>query len=263
MTNPLPTLRVAALQLDIEYGNPEENLKAVEKILEVHASEIDLLVVPELFTTRFIASDEQIEQIKLRQVKTLSIIKKFTSVYQIAIAGSFLDYNNEVPVNRGFIVIPDGEGVYYDKRHLFCLSPEHRLAKRGKIEPPVISYRGWNLSIIICYDLRFPVWCRNRDNRYDVMIVPANWPTVRQYAWKHLLISRAIENQAFYIGANCAGKDMYGDYDNSSYIIDEHGYSIGEITGNLVIATFSKEKLQNYRKKLPVWRDADQFSIEF
>ena len=92
--------------------------------------------------------------------------------------------------------------------------------------PPVIRYRGWNISLVICYDLRFPVWCRNVNNRYDMLIVPANWPSARGYAWRQLLIARAIENQAVIVGADRSGCDDYGDYEYMSYVFDPSGHEI-------------------------------------
>ena len=100
---------------------------------------------------------------------------------------------------------------------------EHKVFASGDKQPPVVRYRGWNISLIVCYDLRFPVWCRNNRQSYDLMLVPANWPSSRGYAWKHLLIGRAIENQAVYVGANRGGSDDFGDYDGLSFVVNGLG----------------------------------------
>lgn len=115
----------------------------------------------------------------------------------------------------------------------------------------------------ICYDVRFPVWLRNTGNKYDLLVIPANWPDKRQYAWEHLLKARAIENQAYVIGANRSGEDSFGKYDKSTYIIDYMGQSVGENKGAFTIAELSKSSLEKIREHFPVWKDADEFGIRF
>lgn len=232
----------------------------------------DILVLPEMFTTGFVQDPMLLDGASSFADATIAAIKGWSSRFNIAIAGSFQTKEAGNTYNRGFFIEPSGETTFYDKRHLFCLSPESRLFTPGNALPPVIRFRGWNISMSICYDLRFPIWCRNRKHRYDIMLVPANWPTARGYAWQHLLIARAIENQAIVVGANRSGSDDYGNYDNLSYIFDPLGRMIapsqtetGTTTDNspedFLYAEFSKEQLDKMRMKLPVVNDSDDFRL--
>ena len=128
---------------------------------------------------------------------------------------------------------------------------------------PVVRFRGWNIALIVCYDLRFPAWCRNRMGAYDLLLVPANWPQSRAYAWQHLLIARAIENQCCVVGANRAGEDSYGVYDGLTYIFDGRGRPVGLIPDEcpFVVADLDRAEQEEFRKKFPAMRDADDFRI--
>lgn len=174
MTDPSPTLQVAVLPLDIALASPVRNMEAVLAGISVIPPGTDLIVLPELFSTGFITDIDEIRTVTAQSHDVLSFLRTSASESRIALAGSFLAWDNDAPVNRGFIILPDRREVFYDKRHLFCLSPEHTLLRPGTQLPSTVSYKGWNLSVIICYDLRFPVWCRNVGNRYDIMIVSAN-----------------------------------------------------------------------------------------
>lgn len=258
-------LKVAVFPMKIAWADPEENLRNVESTISKVEPDCDIIVLPELFSTGFMQDEEVISALaEPVSGKTISRIKQLSREHSVAIAGSFLCRVGDKIYNRGFFIEPSGEETFYDKRHLFSLSMEHKVFTPGNELPPVIRYRGWNISIIVCYDMRFPVWCRNRRQRYDLMLVPANWPSSRGYAWKHLLISRAIENQAVYIGANRGGSDDYGDYDGLSIITDGLGHIVSE-NGNdaeLIYATFDHDELCRIREKLPFGNDADDFSLE-
>ena len=116
--------------------------------------------------------------------------------------------------------------------------------------------------MIVCYDLRFPAWSRNIGGNYDLLIVPANWGKSRQYAWQHLLIARAIENQAYVIGINRSGTDDYGTYDNTSVIIDPKGYPLESTETNRIIKqTLHLSRVKEIRSYLPALSDADNFTI--
>lgn len=256
------SLRLGALPLDIAAGDPARNLETVEAVLSGCSSRPDIVVLPELFSTGFISDPEVIATLAEDDGgRTMCRLRDLSSRYECGIAGSYLARHGERSANRAFIVLPDGREVLYDKRHLFCLSPESRIADAGVEEPPVIEYRGLRVSIVVCYDLRFPAWCRNRGERYDILLVPANWPDVREYAWRHLLIARAIENQAFVAGVNRSGCDRYGCYDNTTYIFDETGHPVGRKEGELIVAEISKDAIDHSRQKLPVGRDADDFAF--
>lgn len=253
---------VAVLSLDIQRGDKDKNFLQVKECLTKLPEGIDLLVLPELFSTGYIQNIEDARALSETEYgDTIVRLKKIASEYNMAVCGSFLSNTAHLLFNRGFFIEPDGESTFYDKRHLFCISEESKVCHRGIQLPPVIRYRRWNISMAICYDLRFPVWLRNTGNKYDLLVLPANWPDKRQFAWEHLLIARAIENQAFVIGANRSGRDSFGQYDNTTYIIDYKGKSIGRNVGNITFATLAKSPLEKAREIFPVYRDADEFGV--
>ncbi len=258
-------LKVATFPMKIAWADPEENLRSVEAMASRVAPDTDILVLPELFSTGFM-QDSQVISALAEPISgaTVSKIKELSRMFGFAIAGSFLCRVGDKIYNRSFFIEPSGEETFYDKRHLFSLSLEHQLFTPGIKLPPVIRFRGWNISLIVCYDLRFPVWCRNRRHSYDIMLVPANWPTSRGYAWKHLAIGRAIENQAVYVGANRGGSDDFGDYDGLSFIVNGLGSIISDEDkdSGLVYAAFDRDELVKIREKLPFGNDADDFALD-
>ena len=169
--------------------------------------------------------------------------------------------------NRAFFIAPGAAPVFYDKRHLFSISDEADVLTPGSQPMPIIDFRGWRIALAVCYDLRFPVWCRNTVGPdgsllYDILIIPASWPDARAHAWRTLLTARAIENQAYVIGANRSGSDGFGRCDGLTAIFDFLGADIGSgQPSGAVTATFSLDLLAAARRRFPVWRDADTFSI--
>ncbi len=267
-------LKCAAIALDIHWGDVFQNLRETEALVKALPRDTDVAVLPELFTTAFIADPAiMAEKAEENDGPTLSTLKRLAASTGIAIAGSFLCAENGDFMNRGFFVTPSGDVTTYDKRHLFCLSPESKICRGGTEQAPVVNYKGWNIALIICYDLRFPAWCRNQRQRYDILLVPANWPNVRAYAWHHLLIARAIENQAIVIGADRAGADHYGEYDGMTEIYDAMGKPEGEhavlkpesmpgLECEVVYASNSLSRLRKLRQSLPFGADADQFAFQ-
>jgi predicted amidohydrolase len=256
-------LTVAAVSLNIAWSDRSENLIRVHSLLGTIDSSTDLVVLPELFSTGFIQDAPALEQLaETTDDMTISAVKMWAREFNVAIAGSFLCRQADSYYNRGFIIEPNGEATFYDKRHLFSLSSECTVYESGCEIPPVVRFRGWNISLVICYDLRFPVWCRNDAQRYDVMLVPANWPTARQYAWRQLLIARGIENQAYYVGVNRSGEDDYGNYDNTSLIVDAMGKPMAESKSreDIIYAHLDRDTLNRQRTKLPFGKDADAFT---
>lgn len=261
------TLKVATLPLNIKWNDCEHNLMEVASRLHTLAPDTDILVLPEMFTSGFVKTPELLDAVSKYADATLATIKGWSERHNVAIAGSFQVKEDGKTYNRAFFVEPSGETTIYNKRHLFCLSPESQLCAQGTQLPPVIRFRGWNISMIVCYDLRFPVWCRNDQQRYDILLVPANWPSSREYAWKHLLIARAIENQAIVVGANRSGEDEYGNYNNTSFIMDYAGHIVApketpNDASEFIYATFTKEELTKWRSKIPVFNDADNFTVD-
>lgn len=282
-------IKIAVLPLDISWCNYEMNMATVADELRELESGTDIVVLPELFSTGFIQDAALIDRMATTYgVRAIEAVKRWCAQYNVAIAGSVLIKDEGKYYNRGFFAEPSGEIAYYDKRHLFCLSPEAEIFSQGDKLPPVVRYRGWNISLVVCYDLRFPVWCRNTGNRYDMLIVPANWPSTRGYAWRQLLIARAIENQALVVGVDRSGCDDYGDYDFMSYVFDAAGREIApcckdkvcDIDASSVIpgsdaalpscginpnglfyATYTKDELNKMRRRLPVGADGDTFEL--
>jgi len=256
-------LSVAAIPLDIVAGQKEENIaRASEAIAQLPAG-TDIAVLPELFTTAFIP-DKPICQSLAEETDgpTMRWAKQMAQQTGTAIAGSFLAKSAERLFNRAFLVEPSGDAVLYDKRHTFSIGRESEVISRGDSLPPIARFRGWNITLFVCYDLRFPVWMRNTGLKYDLMIVPANWPESRSFAWEHLLQARAIENQAFAIGANRSGSDEFGTYDDLARIYDYNGRPIGSTRTSCVHAILSKSDLEKTRAMMPVSRDADDFTLK-
>ncbi|MDE6628424.1 MAG: nitrilase family protein [Muribaculaceae bacterium] len=271
-------MKVAAISLNSSPGLVTANLEAAERLIAALDRDTDLAVLPELFSTGFIHDGKQLSLLAENGTGTMADIMRWSRTYDMAIAGSFLAVEEGKILNRGFIVTPDGNATIYDKHHLFCLSPESKTFTAGTELPPTVHYRGWNIALVICYDLRFPVWCRNKGLRYDMLLVPANWPHARAYAWRQLLIARAIENQAVVVGANRSGQDDYGEYSGLSYIIDPYGGILApnhkdsasheaccsrenaDVNG-IIYSTYALEQIEKLRRRLPVASDADAFEF--
>ena len=258
-------LRVAALPLAIEWADKDANIAAVEKALEKLPAGTDVIVLPELFSTGYSDDPDVLAALAERNTgATVDKIKEWAARTGAAIAGSYLASTHPKIYNRGFFIEPSGEETFYDKRHLFSLSKEAQLFAPGDERPRIVRFRGWNISLIVCYDLRFPVWCRCRQGEYDLLLVTANWPKARGYAWEHLLIARAIENQCCVVGANRGGSDVYGDYSNMTYIFDGRGMAVGVQPPDcpFIVADLDGERQESYRRNFPVLNDADDFLIK-
>lgn len=261
--NPI-NLKVASIPLDIVWCNPEANLRKVEETVETLPDDTDIIVLPELFSTGFISDPEVIVEFsETTGGETLTRLRKLAKKKNAAVSGSMLVRDHSHCYNRAFFIEPSGDEMFYDKRHLFSVSPESKVLTPGKERCPIIRFRGWNISMVICYDIRFPVWCRNVGFLYEVLLVPANWPLARDYAWKHLLIGRSIENQAYIVGCNRSGDDDYGTYDNLSYIFDPMGKAVHQtdVSTGVLTASLDHEYLESVRRRLPVGNDAENFCI--
>lgn len=290
-------LKVAVLSLDIKVADPAENRRRVAEMLQLVPDETDVVVLPELFTTAFMRDTEALLQhAESRDGATLRFLEEQSKHHDILLIGSYLvketishretaegsNHHDHKYFNRGFMIFPDGNHEFYDKHHLFCLSPEAQLITHGHKRPPVREFRGWNISMIICYELRFPVWDRNVGMKADLVAVPANWPDARGYAWRQLLSARSIENQVVMVGADRSGSDDYGTYTDLSLITDELGRPVapplsqplvgcpppkapGSVIaspyGPILTATLSQAALHKHRHFLPTDRDADCFTI--
>jgi predicted amidohydrolase len=260
------SLNVCLIESDISSDDKVININNLKEHIDKLPYQNDLVVVPELFTTGFINSAEKALAVAEKNTgNTISELSNISQKYSCGICGSFLANTVGKLFNRAFFIEPNDE-TFYDKRHLFTMGGEPNVISQGYKESPITRFRGFNIKLIVCYDLRFPVFCRNVKNNYDVLLVVANWPKARFNAWKSLLVARAIENCCYVCAVNRCGTDSEGiDYGcGSSMIIDYKGQIISQTaeTLNVASASLSLEKLNAFRSKFPVWNDADEFKLE-
>lgn len=259
-------LKLCLVPMEIFWGDKKRNLREVVEIFSRIHPETDLVVLPETFSTGFPSLEMQKDIYNLaedQEGETISLLKKLSKEYNFAVAGSFIGRNEEKLLNNSFFIRPDGATEFSAKRHLFAPGGEEKIFNAGK-ERLEVNYKGWKISMIVCYDLRFPVWCRNRKNEYDLLIAVANWPVSRIDTWDTLLKARAMENSAYVCGVNCRGIDnLGGDYNGSSHVFNYKGKDLAvEInTDGLLYAGLSMQRLLNFREKFPVWKDADEFKF--
>ncbi|MBP7486035.1 MAG: amidohydrolase [Parabacteroides sp.] len=255
-------LRVSMVQSHIIWEDRNENLGYYGELLRRISGKTDLAVLPETFSTGFTMNVEPLAD-EVDGI-TVNTIKKWAADYKMAVAGSFIAKDNGKYYNRAFFITPEGDSLFYDKRHLFQMGHEDQYFTAGD-KRLVVSYRGWNICLLVCYDLRFPVWSRNVNNEYDLLIYCANWPEARKKVWKILLQARAIENMSYVCGVNRVGIDGKGfTYRGDSLIISPKGKKLAdagkreEVTRTV---SLSMDEVSELRSKFPAWKDADDFTI--
>lgn len=256
-------MRITLIQDIIFWADKAANLQKVEDQLILLAGKTDLVVLPELFTTGFCT--DKLNLAETMQGETVHTLQNWATKYKLAITGSFMALENEKIYNRAFFVFPSGKTETADKRHLFSLGrePEHFSAGDKRL---IVNYCGFNILVMVCYDVRFPVWNRNVNNEYDLAIYVANFPQRRIIDWDILLQARAIENQAYVCGVNRVGIDGQGiDYDGHSALLDFKAAPLLHFLENkssVQTAEITMEPLQRYRQKFAVWQDADAFELK-
>jgi len=256
-------LRISLVQAGIFWEDKNRNIEHYGNLLKGLSGKSDLAVLPEMFSTGF--SMEASHLAETNEGTTVQTIHSWAKEYQLAVYGSFLakDDSNRI-FNRGFFIDPDGNEWFYDKRHLFRMGMEQKRFVAGN-HRLTVPYKGWNIRLIICYDLRFPVWIRNRKNEYDVLVCSANWPAVRTNVWQTLLVARALENQCYVCGVNRIGEDgQQIKHQGESVLIDFKGNRMLESVLNeesVITGILRKSPLDDFRKKFPAWMDADEFEI--
>lgn len=255
-------LHIVGVQTNLFWENPIKNLAFFEEQINNLQEQTDLVVLPEMFTTGFTMSPEIVAE-KMDGI-SVSWMVKIAVQKKIAITGSLAILENKKYYNRLVFVHPSGKIETYDKRHSFTLAGEDKVYTSG-IEKLIVTYKGWKICPLICYDLRFPVWARNT-NDYDLLIFMANWPVVRIEAWNTLLSARAIENMTYVIGVNRTGKDANNyEYSGSSKIINYLGEEIASLPKNqsgVVSCILSKKNQEKIRGKLGFLNDRDSFSVK-
>lgn len=254
-------LFVVGIQSSLFWENPFENRAYFEEKINDLPSAVDLVVLPEMFTSGFTMNPKKVAE-KMDGF-TVSWLKKLASKKNCAILGSLVIEEKEKFYNRIIFVHPSGKIDYYDKHHTFTLVGEDKVYASG-MKKTIIDFRGWKICPLICYDLRFPVWARNSEN-YDLLIYVASWPIVRIKAWDILLKARAIENMSYVIGVNRIGLDDNGFYySGNSLIVDYLGTQLSDLQLNeegVVMSKISKKDLGLARKRLGFLADKDDFSV--
>ena len=286
-------MRICIVQKKIEWANPTLNRTEIEHFIndylenqkEKCSEEIDLIVLPEMFSTGFCPNPQNLAEEKKGSSIYPSVqwMREIAKRYDCAVCGSIAIKENISYYNRLFFVYPDGEFKFYDKRHLFSYSGEDKNFTAGENQV-VVDYKGFKLLLQICYDLRFPIFSRNKiipknsltDSQetylYDAIIYVAAWPQSRIAAWDKLLLARAIENCCYVVGVNCVGEmkqQELGDkkifYSGNSTIVDYIGNSIISCNSDgkeeIQMGCIDLESLNIFRKNFPVLKDSDSFKL--
>lgn len=253
-------MKTTLLQRDICWANPEANRQRLEQRLS-ELPPADLYIFPEMFSTGFCTDPEGIAEENVSE-GSLAWMQRIASARGCALAGSVSIKEDGKFYNRFYFVYPDGTYCSYDKHHLFTYGGEHKTFTAGK-ERVIVTYQGVRILLQICYDLRFPVWSRNRKD-YDMVIYVASWPTPRVEVWSALLRARALENQCYVAGVNRVGEDPSCQYSGSTALIDPYGHTLGACKDGEegeVTADIDMEELERFRQKFPVLDDADAFEL--
>lgn len=248
---------VAICQVDMEWENTARNLDRLEPF--VAAAAADVVVLPEMFATGFKLRPAVVAEPADGPVVTA--MKRWAATYGRAVVGSVVIAEGPQYRNRMFFVKPSGEVAWYDKRHLFRPGGEARDYTPGD-RRVVVEYKGFRFLLLICYDLRFPVWSRNRGD-YDAILCSASWADDRREVWRTLLRARAIENQCYMAAVNRVGTDPDANYAGDSAIVDFAGRTLCDAGSEerTMVASLDSEALALYKERFPAWMDADRFTL--
>ena len=253
-------MKIALIQAPLVWENPKANRDYFEEKIKSVSDEIDLVILPEMFSTGFTMNSSEV--FETMDGETISLLKKLAKAKNLAITGSLIIKENDMFYNRLVFVFPSGEIKKYDKRHLFSLAGEEKIYTSGT-EKLIVEYKGWKICPLVCYDLRFPVFSRNVEE-YDLLIYVANWPTQRIQAWNILLKARAVENICYTIGVNRIGEDGNDHpYSGNSQVVDFLGNSLLEpqLSEGIFTVELDKNKMLETREKLGFLNDKDLFSL--
>jgi len=253
-------LAVSLVQCELAWEQPADNRRQIGEMIDALADSTDLIVLPEMFTTGFsmnaLANSEQ------PGGPTEQWLLEMAGRHQCAVTGSIAVRVGDKVYNRMLFATP-GSIVHYDKRHLFRMAGEHKRYAPG-LERVIVPWRDWRINLQVCYDLRFPVFSRNRGD-YDLLLYVANWPAVRREHWRQLLVARAIENQSCVVGVNRVGSDAKGlDYSGDSLAIAADGGLMLDArdTPGVFQVELDSAALRDYREAFPCHLDADTFRVE-
>lgn len=260
-------LHIALLQSDIYWHQTDANLGALEeKIWSIHDA-VDLVVLPEMFTTGFTMASQKMSEVM--NSKTFRWMKQQAAQTKAVVTGSYIVRDGQQHFNRLIWMRPDGTFDLYDKKHLFRMAGEDERFSPGN-KKLITELKGWKICPLICYDLRFPIWCKNIYDQnsghlqYDILLFVANWPQPRIAAWNSLLRARAIENHCYSVGVNRVGKDGHDvPYNGHSAVYDPKGNEMLLMGSDEQVSIVSIESapLLRYREKFPAYLDEEGFSI--
>ena len=265
-------MRIALLQYPVLWANKEENLRLTCERIRAIAGQAEMALLPEMFTTGFCT--DQPELAETTDGETMHTLQMLADECNIALVGSFIckeESNLQSPnsnfqlYNRGFFVKPFEKPDFIDKAHLYAHGGEDRFFTPGR-ERTVVEYLGVKFRLLICYDLRFPVWARqDKENLYDILLVCANWPEVRIAYWDALIAARATENQCYIAAVNIIGEDaMDLHYNGHSIAYDSYLNPLVSFADDEMgtrIVEFDIDRLHHFRKVLPLWQDQDEFTL--
>jgi omega-amidase len=259
----MSSLTITIIQSNLHWENKAANLAMFSEKINGINEKTEIIILPEMFSTGFSMQSKTLAE--TMDGETVTWMKKIAAEKKAIITGSIIAEENGKYFNRLIWMLPTGEFGHYDKRHLFAFAEEDKFYSPGD-KRLVASVKGWKINLLICYDLRFPVWARQAgETEYDLLIYVANWPERRIHAWKTLVQARAIENQCYVAAVNRVGDDGNKiHYSGDSMIIDPLGEILYQKSQHEDIFTFTlqKEKLEEVRNKFPFLKDADNFFIE-
>lgn len=251
------------MQYPIFWEDKAKNLALTVRRIRRLKGKADVALLPEMFSTGFCTDKPELAE--PLDGPTLQALQQVADQTDVAICGSLIIQDKGQLYNRGFFLRPHGEVTYVDKAHLYAHGGEDKFFTQGR-ERTIIEYKGVKMRLLLCYDLRFPVWARNvSGNDYDLLLVSANWPEIRIQYWDALLAARATENQCYLAAVNPVGDDGLGlHYNGHSVAYDTHLNKLVSYKNNQAgtrIAEFDLDKLWHFRQVLPLWKDFDPFQF--
>jgi len=257
----MDNLKITLFQGYLFWEKTDKNLQNIALRLSGIREKTDLIILPEMFNTGFTMNAETLGE--PMNGKTMQWMSKIAAQYDCVVTGSLIIAEKEKYYNRLIWMRPDGSYECYDKRHLFALGKEHQTYTAGK-KKLIVELKGWKICPMICYDLRFPVWLRNVNEAYDLLLIVANWPERRALHWRTLIPARAVENQCYVIGVNRVGHDGNEIYHSGdSTCIDPMGNVVYYKRDEEDLYTFSiiADELIKARRAFPFLKDADKFQL--
>ncbi|NCT67375.1 MAG: amidohydrolase [Rhodanobacteraceae bacterium] len=260
-------LRISLVQGATRWHDAAANRAYYGEFVRGVAARSDLVVLPETFLSGF--TNDTLGNAEPMDGEGLRWLRALAQETGTTVTGSLVVRDGECCVNRLLWMRPDGSHAQYDKRHLFRMAKEHERYAAGS-ERLIVELNGWRIRAEVCYDLRFPVWLRNRYDRdanrfdYDLLVVVANWPAARRHAWRTLLRARAIENLSYVVGVNRVGVDGNElHYAGDSGALDFLGQPLVDLGAQeqVVTVTLDPAALAAHRERFPAWMDADDFTL--